>query len=432
MSYINRVQAWAELGYGFAYIKAARAVGFPMIGFLLPFNVLYMKARKARVLAHQLAYPGPKIPSLPFERILSTSPLMRFFDGYLLTLNQFNQNYIMRPVANMAALLGGAMGLVAGLVLSVVPYTPPHQAVVTKDNKYFADINIGEKSLFAALVWGGIVGAAVGAAYPAAAPILILGRSFQGALGFAQLFSAVAGTLHELPNLVENTWHAMKYSAQKIAQALNFMGTFIKESLVWGLKQISWIASKIVSVLSVIKAQGLRGLFAFIKDKTVGAALRYVASLNQVSTCEAEIRALVTTLVNNPDKKYELFSVFSDLDQEKSNLDIVNIITRKISTNAELQREDINKGSIGAKIAYLQNIKINLERLSKPTEVSDSAALHILADLLNAGSGYHSDFAPASTFDAAAAPLRFRSANTDEHLLLREEKECRPMPRNLG
>ena len=82
----------------------------------------------------------------------------------------------------------------------------------------------------------------------------------------------------------------------------------------------------------------------------------------------------------------------------------------KISTNAEFQRKDINKGSIAAKIAYLQNIKINLESLSKPTEASDSAALHTLADLLNAGPSYRSNFAGASTFDEEYAPLRRRSS----------------------
>jgi hypothetical protein len=381
-TYLNRVNAWRQLGYRFAYLQSAQLVGHLGMGFLEPFKYYLAKKNQNGIGTHKLLKEDNN-----------------FYKGlyrYTKTLDRLNQDFLMRPIANVVGFLGGLLGLSSGLFLSVIPAMPPKKDSVTRRNQFFSDIQISveTKRFFGVLVWSGIVGLVVGSFY--SSPIIILGHVFKGALGFSELFSTTGVILYQVPSMLRDTWHY----AKKIGTALKNGIEFIVDQLTWviskGIKflaeiktwmgeQLKFVLEKISSVFKVIKEQGLKGLLAWAKDKTFGTVLRYLDNLSGVREVNREIRSLVSSILDNKEKSESLFKLIAKNPEDTgvvNKVDLANIVMQHIELIAEGHRTNYQKGNVQVKLAYLENLKINLEKLNKP-EGRTSSLVSDLQELLN-------------------------------------------------
>lgn len=417
-TYVQRLQAWGTYGYRFAYTQAAQIVGHLVIGLLAPFKLKFSKNKKNNSLVH--------------ENLKNESVWYKATYRYTQILHKANQEFLMRPFANLAGIVGGGIGSVLGVFLSVIPLPPPTKDEVTRQNKFFGQITINKESqkFFGVLVWAGILGAVVGAFYPA--PVVIFGKYFQGSSGLSQLFSATATFLYQLPTLIKNTWDLIKkigvgikdsviWLLKALDKTITFvlkntwyyakkLGNFVNDSIALGVNQLknicktgwahlvsfkNWVAaqfnyvySKIAKVVNVIRENGLRGLLAWVKDKTIGSALRYIENLSQVSRVKSEIRELVDNLLDNENKKALLFKLFDDGRIEFLTLDFaslpksnqLNLIMSHINAIAEGHRTNYQKGNVEVKLTYLENLKIMLKKLTFEI-ISDYKKETLLDDL---------------------------------------------------
>ncbi len=389
--YVRRVKTWSGAGYGLFYSQAAIAVGHMGFGFLAPFQIILERLNGQKHAKHQ--------------RLKAASTPYRGLHRYVKTLSRLNEDFIMRPMANIFALAGGLIGLAVGLPISLFGFNPPKQDNVTQNNQFFGTINISPeaRNFFGVLIWGAIVGYVFGTFYTA--PITILGNTFQGASAFSGLFSGVATFVYELPTLVKNTWAFAKklvttlrdmfvWIAEKLKpigqfiadkldwllkqgqRLLNFIGQKIKAGLTkgyeiasqacnWVIDQFNFVLGKISKVLTVIKEYGIRGLIAWVKEKTIGAALRYVDALAAVRTARNDIRTTLNVLLTDAQKTKAVFQLIGKEQKDilPNKTDNLNLVMAYIEQIAEAHRANYQHGSIQVKLNYLETLKLSLDDL---------------------------------------------------------------------
>lgn len=463
--YLNRVSAWNVAGYRFFYSQAAVAIGHMGFGFLAPFQV-YLESNKG-VSPEQSSRAQYEIinPSLPQKRkhqsLKENSVGYRGLHRYVKTLSRLNEDFIMRPVANIFALAGGLIGLTVGLPLSLFGFNPPKQDEVTEKNNFFSRINLSRetRNFFGVVIWGAIAGYVFGSFYTA--PITILGNTFQGASAFGQLFSAAATFIYELPTLLKNTWEFVKELPGKVKQAMAWIGEklktigefvanklgwvldkglqflnwsgqkikagftkcyqFVSQALTWVKDQFSFVLNKIGKVLTVIKENGIRGFMAWIKDKTIGASIRYFESLSAVRTVTNEVKGLVYHLLDNELKRDALLKTLNNkidwltLDLPKMpKLDQVKLIMSHINTIANAHRTNYQHGNVQVQLDYLEALKLNLMAL-KSANFDDSDELSSdLVTLLD--SKYLSWQSAEKEADKEPEPVDFLGTPSKTHL----------------
>lgn len=428
-SYFNRVAAWSEAGYGFLYSQAAIAIGHTGFGFLAPFHLILERLNGHKVLQKQVE--ADLISSLPrknrkHQALKATSIGYRGLSRYVKTLSRLNEDFVMRPVANIFAIAGGLIGLVVGLPISLFGFNPPKKAELTEGNKFFATIKITHetRNFFGVLIWGAIAGYAFGSFYTA--PITILGNTFQGASAFAGLFSGVATFIYELPALLENTWKLAKKLVTTVRDTINWVGNklkpigefiadklnwlldkglqflnfgwqklkagftkcyqFVSQALTWVKDQCSFVLNKIAKFLTVIKENGIRGLIAWVKEKTIGAAIRYFDNLSAVRAARSEIRTIVYTLLSDVQKTKTVFQLIGkqETDILPNKTDNLNLVMAHIEQIAEAHRTNYQHGNIQVKLNYLDTLKLNLNDL---TDLSPDLAKLLDAKYLSWQSG---------------------------------------------
>lgn len=433
--YLNGVKKWMSAGYRFTYSQSAIAIGNMGFGFLTPFHLVLErlngedKHKKTEAKQAPRGQPGFKQP-LPIKnakhvKLKEKSVFYRGLHRYVKTLSRLNEDFLMRPVANVFALVGGLVGLVVGLPISLFGFEPPKQDDVTKGNKSFTKINISPetRNFFGVMIWGGIAGYAFGSFYTA--PITILGNTFQGASAFSGLFSGVATFVYELPTLVKNTWELAKKLVTNlrdlvvwVGKKLEKIGTFIADKLGWlldkGLQFLNWswkkikagfakcydfasqaltwvkdqfnfVVGKISKVLTVIKENGIRGLIAFVKEKTIGAALRYVDGLSAVRAERSNIRATLNVLLSDAQKTKAVFQLigWQESDILPNKTDNLNLVMVYIEQIAEAHRANYQHGSIQVKLNYLETLKLSLDDLKVANFEDNNELSPDLAKLLN-------------------------------------------------
>lgn len=429
-TYLEKLNHYRKVGYSLFYSTMAEAAGGIGIGLAAPFNwvkdtLIYKNGGNAYGLN------SPKYKKEAHRRLKTRNKTYRGFNRYLKLANRINQELLMRPLANVAGAIGGTLGFAAGLVIAVIPRTladddKAQEAYhVTENNAYFAEIKINARTQrsMAAFVWVGLLGLAM---RPYMAPISIMGRTFQGALGFAELFGISAAFAVDLPFMLKDTWFFTKKAVtflkdtfgvafDKIAQVvkslyknslkvIKWLGTqlqnvitstfrmirtvvekvvnivskslnsiatqlsngfkkvidFISKSATFAVDQVKFVGRKIGKVLSVIKEQGLRGLIAWMKDKTFGAGLRYWHNLNAVSNTTADIRSALTNQLKNPEIKAMLIDLLFTKDRQQfkiQEIELADSFMKTVKEIAEAHYSHDSHGGIKVKLDYLDSVK---------------------------------------------------------------------------
>lgn len=447
--YFSRVKAWAGAGYGFLYSGGALSLGNMAVGFLVPFDLILArmnpqkrhtlsKEQKENLKKDQEAFKKHKAKLQKYrddwkethKNLKASHAFYRGLYRYVKNISRLNEDFLMRPLANIFGLVGGVLGLVAGLPISLFGFEPPKQSKLTVDNQYFSKIKFKEsmRNFLGVAIWSSIAGYIFGSFYTA--PITILGNTFQGASAFSGLFSGVATFIYELPTILKNTWELTKKLVTNlrdlviwVGKKLEKIGTFIADKLGWllnkGLQFLNWswkkvktvfdkcyrfasealtwvkdqfnfVVGKISKVLTVIKENGIRGLIAWLKDKTIGACIRYFESLSAVRTVRNEIKDLVYHLLGEELKRDALLKMLNNkidwltLDLPKMpKLDQVNLIMSHINNIANAHRTNYQHGNIQVQLDYLELLKLSLEAL-KSTNVDGGDELSSdLAKLLD-------------------------------------------------
>ncbi len=459
-TYVERLNGWRVWGYRAGYSTVAQAFGHLGIGLLAPFKLAFDKIKQSK--------DGWR----EHIKAKETNSLYRAAYRYTKTLHRVNQEFLMRPTANLAGILGGLVSTVLGVLFSVIPIDPPERKPVTLNNEYFSEIKISKKTqkLFGVIIWAGIAGAIFGAFYPAplvlAGNFTLLGKAysfnyaFQGSQAFAELFSMSAGFVYELPTVLKETWHFTKnmasklkntiiWIANKLENTLEFIFTntwhygkklvialkdgvvwgltklknmvvalgqgiesvlknvwhyskqlaiALKDGVVWGLTklnnicvagwahlvsfknwaatQFNYVYDKIAKVVNIIRENGIRGLLAWVKDKTIGSALRYLDNLNQIGRVQSDMRELVDNLLDNEGKRKLLLTILDTridwltLDLSKMpKLDQINLIMSHINKIAEAHRTNYQNGNVEVKLVYLENLKNMLKKLASKSVI---------------------------------------------------------------
>lgn len=390
--YLTRLMDWSSAGYSFIYSQTAVAAGHVGIGFLAPFYALLELMNRSEHQVHQL--------------LKETHPIYRGLNRYVKNISRLNEDFLMRPLANIFGLVGGVIGFAAGLPISLFGFEPPKPAKPTFRNQYFSDININpeHRTFFGIMIWAGIMGAMFGSFYTA--PITILGNTFQGASAFSGLFSGVATFLYELPSLLKNTWKFAKNLVTTVRDTINWIGDklkpigefivnklswlldkglqfldfswqklkagfnkcyhFVLQACTWVKDQFNFVLGKVSKFLTVIKENGIRGLIAWVKEKTIGAAIRYFDNLSAVRAARSEIRAIVYTLLSDVQKTKTVFQLIGkqEADILPNKTDNLNLVMAHIEQIAEAHRTNYQHGSIQVKLTYLETLKLNLNDLN--------------------------------------------------------------------
>lgn len=422
--YFSRVKAWAGAGYGFLYTGGALSLGNMAVGFLVPFDLILArmnpqkrhtlsKEQKENLKKDQKAFKKHKAKLQKYrddwkdthKNLKASHAFYRGLYRYVKNISRLNEDFLMRPLANIFGLVGGVLGLVAGLPISLFGFEPPKQSKLTVNNQYFSKIKFKEsmRNFLGVAIWSSIAGYIFGSLYTA--PITILGNTFQGASAFSGLFSGVATFIYELPTILKNTWELTKKLVTNlrdlvvwVGKKLEKIGTFIADKLGWlldkGLQFLNWswkkikagfakcydfasqaftwvkdqfnfVVGKISKVLTVIKENGIRGLIAFVKEKTIGAALRYVDGLSAVRAERSNIRATLNVLLSDAQKTKAVFQLigWQESDILPNKTDNLNLVMVYIEQIAEAHRANYQHGSIQVKLNYLETLKLSLDDL---------------------------------------------------------------------
>lgn len=422
--YINRVKEWSLAGYRFSYSQSAVAVGHMGFGFLAPFNLLLERYNGSDKTLYQKQSPENQFEVNPLlhkkneehQSLKENSAAYRGLHRYVKTLSRLNEDFVMRPIANVFALAGGLIGLVVGLPISLFGFTPSKLADVTKENQYFSTININPetRNFFGVMVWGGIAGYLFGNFY--AAPITILGNTFQGASAFSGLFSGVATFIYQLPTLLNNTWELTKKLVTNLRDLVIWSGKKLQTGFNWLKEQFNFVLGKISKVLTVIKENGIRGLVAFIKEKTIGAVIRYFDNLSAVRAAKNEIRGVVHVLLNDAQKTKTLFQLIGkqEIDIVPNKTDNLGLVMAHIEQIAEAHRSNYQHGSIQVKLNYLETLKLSLDDLKVANFEDNNELSPDLEKLLD--SNYRSWQSAEKEMDKAPEQVDFLGEPSKTHL----------------
>lgn len=245
--YLNNLSHARRRGYATFYTVAAETMGGIGIGFLAPF-----KAVRSYIVANDflsLFYLEKEV-----HRQMKTNNIFyRSLNHYIKLFDIFNQELCMRPIANVAGMIGGAAGFGLGLFTSVFHqnYSEAEKAgvsyFVTAKNKYFSRIKVEPRSerRWTAFVWAGLAGMAIGTYFTA--PVAILGNTIQGAAGLGGFFASTAATLVDLPYVLKDLFNTAKKIFKFLNKTLGFTFENTSKAIKWIGAQIKTLATKVVN-----------------------------------------------------------------------------------------------------------------------------------------------------------------------------------------
>ncbi|MFO1257136.1 MAG: hypothetical protein U1E78_01745 [Gammaproteobacteria bacterium] len=367
-SYRQRVSQWSSFLYRFAYDATASLVGAIPRGFLSPFEFLTKR---------------------PLNKpIIRSDAARRAFQFAFIPLVEIVEFYIQKPFANLAAITTKLISFVAAPLLALFR-EPPSYPDVTVDNLYFTKIVSGPfgqvvNRYAPFLVWGALCSMSISFTFPELSLAFTLGNMMlEGMSAFAfagSLFGLFGRFMYEhgrtIFNHLQQTLSVLKQRLSGLKTAIIEMISFCKTVLTklfrsisdftaniwsWVVEQFkrlrSWFNATFESAIELIR-KGPKAIFELLKDKTIGAIMRYGAALMTAHQLPVEYGKALMVL------RMKHTAVFT----EEKAAEMMEALRKQA---AEIYREN----GIQAKIDFLTQALGKLEALKEASEYQVCKAL---------------------------------------------------------
>lgn len=306
LSYSQRASEWSTVLYRFAYDAAASIIGALPRGFLKPFEFIAQK---------------------PFEeRLIQNESVIRGLQFAILPLIDIIEFYIQKPFANTAGILAKLISYVIAPFLALIRM-PPSYPEVTAKNLYFSRIAPGPfgqlVNRYASFgVWGALFGIGIGLALPELALAIPLENlMLQGLSAFAfvgGLFGLSTRLMYEHGrNILTHIQYAfsvlnkglsalttaivdiLSFCKTALAKNLDVIWDFTTHISTWVAEQSrrfgTWFNTKFEAAIELIR-KGPKAIWDVIKDKTIGAIMRYGTALMTAHQLPLQYATALTTL----------------------------------------------------------------------------------------------------------------------------------------